>query len=52
MLTVADGVAHTLDPWARLTGREPTPIEVETLIQLDFIKRFPEDGDHDDAAEG
>lgn len=43
MLTVADGVTYTMiEAWARLTDRAPTPIEVETLLRLDFVKRHPE----------
>lgn len=52
MLTVPDGLTYTaLEAWARLTDRSPSPIEVETLLRLDFITRSPDAGGHDDAAE-
>ena len=32
-----------IDAWARLTGREPDPLEVQALMQLDTAWRFPGD---------
>jgi hypothetical protein len=31
-----------VDAWARLTGRTPTPEEVEALLSLDAVTRHPE----------
>lgn len=32
----------TIDAWARLTDREPTPDDVDALLQLDSIARNPD----------
>jgi hypothetical protein len=44
-----DGLAPlsygTVADWAALTGRDPTPEEVEALMQLDVVLRFPDAGE-------
>jgi len=38
-------VAHThasIKAWAELTGRQPKPHEIEALILLDIVSRFPD----------
>jgi len=32
-----------IESWARLTGRNPDPLEVEALFALDRANRFPEE---------
>lgn len=44
-----DGLAPltytTIADWARLTGREPEPFEVEALLTLDATRRHPPEED-------
>jgi hypothetical protein len=32
----------TIDAWARLTARSPSPAEVELLLQIDLVVRQPD----------
>lgn len=32
----------TLESWGRLTGRRPSPLEVEALLALDSVLRDPD----------
>lgn len=34
-----------IDAWARLTDRQPMPYEVDALLALDLVSRFPDAGE-------
>jgi hypothetical protein len=36
---------QTIDVWARLPQRSPTPMEVQALLWMDVVKRFPNAGE-------
>lgn len=43
-----DGFTYPMiESWARLTGHEPTPLEVEALFLIDGAMRFPGEPEKD-----